>query len=72
MFTPDPVLIQELKATLRVDTQGAVIVNTQLHDASLADLFIGDEVGNFVQVDLSKAQMLLITISSSWWRTRQR
>lgn len=62
MFTPDPVLIQELKAALKVDAQGAVVVNTQLNDASLADLFAGDEVGNFVQVDLSKAQMLLITI----------
>lgn len=61
-FIPDPVLIQELKAQLEVDTLGAVVFNTQLKNASLADLFEGDEVGNFVQVDLSKVQMLLITI----------
>lgn len=61
-FTPDPVVIQDLKKQLQVDTQGAVVCNTQVKDASLADLFEGDEVGNFVQVDLGKVQMLLITI----------
>lgn len=42
--------------------RGVVIANVSSDDASLADLFMGDEVGNFAEVDLSKVQMFFFTV----------
>lgn len=51
-------MMQEMRLTHR----GLVIANESSQDASLADLFMGDEVGNFAEVDMSKVQMFFFTI----------
>jgi hypothetical protein len=52
-------LITDLKNKLHVDVLGQVPRNTQPDEASVADLFQGDEVGNFSQLDMSKVQLFL-------------
>ena len=42
--------------------RGLVIANETAQAASLADLFTGDEVGNFAELDLSKVQMFFFTV----------
>ncbi|MCW5880574.1 MAG: hypothetical protein KIS91_06540 [Anaerolineae bacterium] len=51
-------MMQDMGLTHR----GLVVANVSSHDASLADLFMGDEVGNFAEVDLSKVQMFFFTV----------
>ena len=41
---------------------GLLFVNVSPKDARLSDLFQGDEIGNYLLVDLSKVQMFFITI----------
>ena len=60
--TANPALVAYLKNKLQVDVQGQVLRNTQPDKASVADLFQGDEVGNFSQLDMSKVQMFLFTL----------
>lgn len=45
-----------------VPQQGRVVGFKQPDQASLADLFRGDEVGNFAQLDLSKVQLFFFTL----------
>ena len=58
----NPALITDLKNKLHVDVLGQVPRNTQPDEASVADLFQGDEVGNFSQLDMSKVQLFLFTL----------
>ncbi len=46
-----------------VDTQrvGVLYANKSMHDARIADMFQGDEVGNTAHVDLAKVQMFYFT-----------
>ncbi len=61
-YTANPALVTDLKNKLKVDVQGQVPRNTQPGKASVADLFQGDEVGNFSQLDMSKVQLFLFTL----------
>ena len=58
----NPAIITDLKNKLHVDVLGQVPRNTQPEKASVADLFQGDEVGNFSQLDMSKVQLFLFTL----------
>lgn len=60
--TANPALVTDLKNKLKIDVQGQVPLNTQPGKASVADLFQGDEVGNFSQLDMSKVQLFLFTL----------
>ncbi len=60
--TINPALITDLKNKLHMDMQGQVPHNMQPDEASVADLFQGDEVGNFSQLDMSKVQLFLFTL----------
>ena len=51
-----------LKALVELPRSGVIKINSQPTEASLLDLFMGDEIGNFAQVDLSKVQMFAITL----------
>ena len=48
--------------TRQLTLQGRVVGFKQPDQASLADLFRGDEVGNFAQLDLSKVQLFFFTL----------
>ena len=43
--------------------QGLLYVNDKPEDATLGDLFQGDEVGNYNLIDLSKVQMFFFTVA---------
>ncbi len=53
---------QSLRALMELPRSGVIKLNWRPTEASLLDLFTGDEVGNFDQVDLSKVQMFAITL----------
>jgi hypothetical protein len=44
--------------------QGSVYCNPTATDASIVDMFQGDEVGNTAQIDMSKVQMFFFTIAA--------
>jgi hypothetical protein len=45
-----------------VQTDSAVVANTDLADASVIDIFRGEEAGNFPFVDVSKVQLFFFTL----------
>lgn len=51
-------------ATIDANRQGTIFRNATPADASLADLFQGDEVGNAAHVDMTKVQMFFFTIAA--------
>lgn len=53
---------QHLQVLVELPRSGAIKINARPAEASLLDLFMGDEIGNFDQVDLSKVQMFAITL----------
>ncbi len=53
---------QKLRALVELPRSGVIKINWRPAEASLLDLFMGDEIGNFDQVDLSKVQMFAITL----------
>ena len=53
---------KSLQALVELPRVGVIKTNQIPRQASLLDMFLGDEIGNFNQVDLSKVQMFLITI----------
>ncbi len=55
----DPV---KMKSTIKDTSQGILYANPTIADASFADLFEGDEVGNTAYVDLAKVQMFYFTV----------
>lgn len=46
----------------KVEADGQLIRKTDIKDASWADLFKGEEVGNAAQLDVGKVQMLYFTL----------
>ncbi|MFY1831860.1 hypothetical protein ACN47A_38450 [Myxococcus fulvus] len=67
--TPDPravdntaVQLAESPQDIQAQSQGALYANKDIHDARLADMFQGDEVGNTAQLDLAKVQMFYFTL----------
>src|SRR5262249_17522539 len=46
----------------RMSVDGSVVVRHSVYDASWADLFKGDEVGDITTLDLSKIQMFFFTV----------
>ncbi len=54
--------LKEPAAEIQANSQGTLYANTKIGDASLEDMFQGDEVGNTAYVDLSKVQMFYFTI----------
>lgn len=54
--------VDAMMTDLRLERHGVVIGHEAPAEASLGDLFKGDEVGNFVQLDLSKVQMFYFTL----------
>jgi hypothetical protein len=46
----------------RINTIGLLVVNNSRQDASLADLFEGEQVGNVGEIDLGKVQMFYVTL----------
>ena len=61
---------QSLGATLdangnlvtNLDSKGQIVINKNSEDASLADLFKGEETGNATAVDIAKVQMFFFTV----------
>jgi hypothetical protein len=47
---------------LAISNDGGLDVNAKVDDATFADIFEGDELGNREHLDISKVQMLLITV----------
>ncbi len=47
---------------LKISLNGQVPVNDSFDQANLGDLFRGEEIGNFVQLDMSKIQMFFFTL----------
>ncbi|GEN06837.1 hypothetical protein MFU01_18740 [Myxococcus fulvus] len=67
--TPDSRVVDNTAAQLaespediQSQSQGALYANKDIHDARLADMFQGDEVGNTAQLDLAKVQMFYFTV----------
>ena len=55
----------ELRAQLQREDreqEGLLYVNASPKDARLSDLFQGDEIGNYLLIDLGKVQMFFITV----------
>lgn len=55
---------QQSGKTPNVDVKGVIVVNEDMHDASFADMFKGEEAGNAVQLDLAKVQMFYFTLGT--------
>ncbi|AKF83948.1 hypothetical protein MFUL124B02_39125 [Myxococcus fulvus 124B02] len=54
--------LAESPEDIQSQSQGALYANKDIHDARLADMFQGDEVGNTAQLDLAKVQMFYFTV----------
>src|SRR5260370_19460366 len=54
--------LNEPAADIQKNSQGTLYANPSIGDASLADMFQGDEIGNTAYVDVSKVQMFYFTI----------
>jgi hypothetical protein len=54
--------LSQAKTTAKATLEGVLDVNTGVDDASFADIFEGDELGNREHLDISKLQMLIITL----------
>jgi hypothetical protein len=66
---PDPTvaqktaqLVDEPATDIMANRQGTLYANSKISDASLTDMFQGDELSNTAQVDLAKVQMFYFTI----------
>jgi hypothetical protein len=56
------IALQEAPQAIQQNAQGTLYVNPSPADASVSDMFQGDEIGNTAYVDISKVQMFLLTI----------
>ncbi len=54
--------LNEQAADIQANSQGQLYSNTNVSDASLTDMFQGDEVGDTAYVDVSKVQMFYFTV----------
>jgi hypothetical protein len=64
---PDPARAVALLTALgkrpgQVKVEGQVVKNTSIHDASFADLFMGEYVDTFTLLDIAKIQMFFFTV----------
>lgn len=66
---PDPKAIDkaaqalnEPSTDIQANSQGKLYSNASIKDASLTDMFQGDEVGNTAYLDVSKVQMFYFTV----------
>jgi hypothetical protein len=50
-----------LPQTESITTKGVLVANTKPEDANFGDLFRGEEVGNWIHLDLGKLQMFFFT-----------
>jgi hypothetical protein len=55
-------LLNEPAAAIQANSQGNLYANAKMSDASLMDMFQGDEVGDTAYVDVSKLQMFYFTV----------
>ena len=67
--TPDPKIVDkaakalnEPVSNIEANSQGKLYSNEHINDASLTDMFQGDEIGNTAYVDVSKVQMFYFTL----------
>jgi hypothetical protein len=56
------VALSEPPAQIQANSQGTLYSNARISDASLMDMFQGDDVGNTAYVDVSKVQMFYFTV----------
>jgi hypothetical protein len=56
------VSLSESPEKIQENSQGTLYSNPHISDASLTDMFQGDEIGNTAYVDVSKVQMFYFTI----------
>jgi hypothetical protein len=56
------VILKEPQAEIEKNREGLLYSNTDIGDASFADMFQGDEVQNTYHLDLAKVQMFIFTI----------
>jgi hypothetical protein len=54
--------LNEPAADIQKNSQGALYSNPHIGDASLIDMFQGDEIGNTAYVDIAKVQMFYFTV----------
>jgi hypothetical protein len=54
--------LDETPASIQANAQGMLYANPSPNDASVSDMFQGDEIGNTAYVDISKVQMFLLTV----------
>ena len=54
--------LNEPAAQIEANSQGKLYSNSKISDASITDMFQGDEVGNTAYVDVSKLQMFYFTV----------
>lgn len=69
--TPDPtatakaaVQLKEDATAIRQNSSGLLYANPSIADASFADMFQGDEIGNTAYIDVAKVQMFFFTVVS--------
>lgn len=61
-FTKAASLLNLPKKEIEANSQGQLYSNAKVADASLTDMFQGDDVGNTAYVDVSKLQMFYFTV----------
>jgi len=54
--------LNEPAAEIQTNNQGTLYSNAHISDASLTDMFQGDEIGNTAYVDVAKVQMFYFTV----------
>ena len=54
--------VAAVASTIEKNKQGTLYVNPHIQDASLVDMFEGEEVGNAAYLDLAKIQMFFFTV----------
>ena len=55
-------LLDEPQQDINANKQGTLYANSSMKDASLTDMFQGDELGNTAHLDLAKVQMFYFTL----------
>ncbi len=50
------------KQAVSTEKEGLLKVNQTVNEASLSDMFQGDQIGNYQQIDLGKVQMFFFTV----------
>jgi hypothetical protein len=58
----DKLSVTDYTEKLKISLNGLVPVNDSFDQADLGGLFKGEEIGNFVQLDMSKIQMFFFTV----------